>query len=167
MERAAGGLKQTGPRSLGFQKPLEPAPSNGDIHPRSTTHTKPFLPLTAVSYPCRPRTRISASREIASGAALRARAISAFRSVIRYWSSGAMLGYGVLASCACACHTVLSTSSSAKLPSAIVLTIFRSIDFPSQCFGVVDDTHPAASDLPLAVVFVRSIDIVYIDSTGG
>src|ERR1700686_3683072 len=72
----------------------------------------------------------SASREIASGAALRAMAISALRSAIRYWSSGAMLGYCALASFACACHAVLSTTTSAKLPSAIVLTVFRFIDFP-------------------------------------
>ena len=31
-----------------------------------------FLPSTAVSYPCRPRTRIVASRDMVSGAALRA-----------------------------------------------------------------------------------------------
>jgi hypothetical protein len=92
MDRAAGGLKQIGPRSLGFQNC---GSSNGDIHDRSTTHTKPFLPFTAVSYPCRPRTETSASRDMDSGAALRARAISAFRS-IKYCSIGAMLGYGVL-----------------------------------------------------------------------
>ena len=45
-----------------------------------------------VSYPCRPSTRISASSEMDFGAALRARAISVLRSVIKYWSSGAMLG---------------------------------------------------------------------------
>src|ERR1700758_3509091 len=90
-DRAAGGLKQIGPRILGFQNS---GASDGDIHPRSTTHTKPFLPLIAVSYPLRARTKTSASLEIAAGAALRARAISVLRSAIRYCSSGAMLAYG-------------------------------------------------------------------------
>src|ERR1700740_985860 len=80
-DRTAGGLKQIGPRSLGFQNC---GASEGDIHPLSTTHTKPFLPSLAVSYPWRPRTRILASRDMASGAALRANAISAFRSAMRY-----------------------------------------------------------------------------------
>src|SRR5580693_5492794 len=124
MVRAAGGLKQIGPRILGFQKLTASSPSNGPIHPRSTTHTKPFLPLTAVSYPFRPRTKTSASLDIAAGAALRARAISAFRSVIKYWSSGAMLGYGTLASCVCACQ-----APSTKAPNAIVLITVGFIDF--------------------------------------
>src|SRR5580692_6656035 len=127
MVRAAGGLKQIGPRILGFQKLTASSPSNGPIHPRSTTHTKPFLPLTAVSYPFRPRTKTSASLDIAAGAALRARAISAFRSVIKYWSSGAMLGYGALAFCACPCHAVLSTTT-----SAIVLISVEFMDFLSK-----------------------------------
>ena len=45
-ERTAGGLKQIGPRILGFQNSGQ---SNGDIHDRSTMHTNPFLPFTAVS----------------------------------------------------------------------------------------------------------------------
>src|SRR5580700_2225501 len=68
-------------RSLGFQNSVE---LDGDIQARSTTHTKPFLPSTAVSKPCRPSTRIFASSDIAFGAALRARAISASRSDMRY-----------------------------------------------------------------------------------
>src|SRR5215469_7436910 len=47
-DRAAGGLKQIGPRILGFQNS---GASAGPIHPRSTAHTKPFFPSTAVSYP--------------------------------------------------------------------------------------------------------------------
>jgi len=43
------------------------------------------------------------------------------------WSTGAIAGYGVLASCACACHAAPSTTTSAKLPNAIVLSIFRFI----------------------------------------
>src|SRR4029077_17843772 len=89
---AAGGLRQRAPRSLGFQKC---GWSQGDIPARSTTHKKPFLPSTALSYPCRPRTIIFASRDMDSGAALRAKVISALRSVIRYWSMGAMLGYDI------------------------------------------------------------------------
>src|SRR5215469_3289005 len=92
-DRAAGGLKQIAPRILGFQNS---AASAGPIHPRSTAHTKLFFPSTAVSYPCRPRTRILASPDMAAGAALRAKAISASRSAMRYRSRGAMLGYDVL-----------------------------------------------------------------------
>src|SRR5258708_2511392 len=60
----------------------------------------------------------SASREMDSGAALRASVISACRS-IRYRSSGAMLGYGVLASCACPWHAAASITTNAKLVSFI------------------------------------------------
>src|SRR5260370_2903461 len=123
MDRAAGGLKQIGPRSLGFQNW---GSSNGDIHDRSTTHTKPFLPFTAVSYPCRPRTETSAARDTDSGAALRAMAISAFRS-IKYCSIGAMLGYGVFGPCAWDWHTPHSTIASATVPNAFIGTIFRFI----------------------------------------
>src|ERR1700730_9226064 len=83
-DRAASVLKQIGARSLGFQKSGSSVPA---VHDRHTRHTKPLLLLTAVSYPCRPRTIPSASCEMDSGAELRASAISAFRS-IRYWSSG-------------------------------------------------------------------------------
>src|SRR5215467_6946271 len=86
--RAAGGLKQIGPRILGFQNSGSP---NGAVQERSTIHTKPFVPLAAVLYPCRSRTMTSALSEIAFGAALFARLISAVRSAIRYRSSGAML----------------------------------------------------------------------------
>jgi hypothetical protein len=40
-----------------------------------------------------------------------------------------MLGYGVFASCACAVGRALSSTTIAKLPSAIVVTIFRFIVF--------------------------------------
>src|SRR5580692_10825050 len=73
-ERAAGGLKQIGPRIFGFQNS---GLSTGPIQERSTAHTKPFLPFTAVSYPCSLSTRIVASPDTAAGAALRASAISA------------------------------------------------------------------------------------------
>jgi hypothetical protein len=66
---------------------------------------------------------------IASGAALRAMAISAFLFPMRYWSREAMLGYGTLASCACACHAKPSTTTVAKLRNAIVLGTCRFIDF--------------------------------------
>src|SRR5271170_2660284 len=80
---------------------------------------------------------MSASREMASGAALRATAISVSRS-IRYWSSGAMLGSAAFASCTGARHAALSKITRAKLRNAIVLTIFRFIDF------LRDRTLPAA-----------------------
>src|ERR1700730_5424585 len=130
MDRASGGLKQIGPRSLGFQNC---GSSNGDIHARSTTHTKPFFPFTAVSYPWRPRTETSASRDMDSGAALRARAISAFRS-IKYRSIGAMLEYGVLGSCACDWQTPDSAMASATVLHVFMGTIFRFI----ASFEVVD-----------------------------
>src|SRR5215469_8111034 len=92
MDRAAAGLKQSGTRTLGLQNSVE---LNGFIHDRSTIQTKPFFPSMAVSYPRHPRTRIFASLDIAAGAALRAKAISALRSGIRYCSIEAMLGYAV------------------------------------------------------------------------
>src|SRR5271167_4228482 len=73
----------------------------------------------------------SESREMDSGAAVRAKAISAFRS-IRYWSSEAMLGYGVLVSCACARKAALTTTTSMKVVNALVRRIFRRIDFSSD-----------------------------------
>src|ERR1700683_2110499 len=73
----------------------------------------------------------SASREPDSGAALFASSISAFRSM-RYWSSGAMVGYGDLASCACARHAPPNTTSIAKLLVAIVQRVFRFIDLPPR-----------------------------------
>src|ERR1700722_6927651 len=122
--RAAAGLRQIGLRFLGVQNS---ALSNGFIHARSKMQTKPFLPSTAVSKPWGPRATTAASRDIDAGAAVRANAISALRSVIRYWLSGAMFGYAVLVSSACAHHAPPSTTSSAK--HAIALTGFRLIDF--------------------------------------
>src|SRR6266446_943888 len=92
MDRSAAGFKHIGTRTFGFQNSAE---LNGDIHDRSTTQTKPFFPSLTVSKPRQPRTRIFASLDIAAGAALRARAISALRSGIRYCSIEAMLGYAV------------------------------------------------------------------------
>src|SRR5271169_636552 len=88
---------------------------------------------------------------MASGAALRARVISALRSAIRYWSSGAMLEYGALASCASACHAVLSTTTSTKLPRVIVLTILRFIDFPLR-YGLKYAFKPMMRQSQLIVV---------------
>jgi hypothetical protein len=50
-----------------------------------------------------------------SGAAVRARAISASRSAMRYWSTGAIFVYVIAASCAIAWCAVLSTTSNTKL----------------------------------------------------
>src|SRR5262249_26047713 len=80
--RTAGGLKQFGARSLGFQNSASSKPADQE---RSTKHTKPFLPLAAVSYPCLPSTSTSASAEIESGAAPRASAISSCAVAMRYW----------------------------------------------------------------------------------
>src|SRR5262245_37330135 len=99
IERAAWGFRHPAPLTFGFQNSGQ---SNAAIQPLSTMQTNPFLPSTAVSYPCRPRTRMVASRDMESGAALRANRISAFFS-IRYWSIGAILGY--LSVCAAAFDT--------------------------------------------------------------
>src|SRR6516164_4134878 len=90
-DRAACGLRHTGARNLGFQNS---GSENGACQLRSTRQTNPFLPLTAVRYPPAVNTRISASLEIESGAAVRASVISVSGSLIKYCSSGAMLRYG-------------------------------------------------------------------------
>src|SRR5215472_2908703 len=90
-DRAACGLRHTGARNLGFQNS---GSENGACQLRSTRQTNPFLPLTAVRYPCGVNTRISASFDMESGAAVRASVISASGSLIKYCSSGAMLRYG-------------------------------------------------------------------------
>src|SRR5277367_3762177 len=117
LNRAPAGLKQIGPRILGFQNTGSSTPA---VHPRSTMHTKPFLPFTATSYPCGPNTITSASPEMDGGAALSAIAISALRSIM-YCSTGAIFGYGVFASCAHAWHAAATTTTNAKLPKAISL----------------------------------------------
>src|SRR5271154_2189775 len=118
LNRAAGGLKQIGPRILGFQNTGSSTPA---VHPRSTMHTKPFLPFTATSYPCRPITITSASAEMDGGAALSANAISALRSIM-YCSTGAIFGYGVVfASSAFACQTAPATTTSTQLLNAMAL----------------------------------------------
>ena len=57
-----------------------------------------------------------------------AKAISASRS-IRYFSIGAMLGYGFVTSCAWAFRAVLRERASAKIHYAIISTVSRSIGF--------------------------------------
>jgi hypothetical protein len=78
---AAAGLKQMGARTLGFQNSGSSVAAPQD---RSTMHKKPFVPFTAVAYPCGPSTITSAASEIDGGAAVRASAISEFTSGIRY-----------------------------------------------------------------------------------
>src|ERR1700723_3072512 len=78
---AAAALKQLGPRILGFQKLGSPMAASQD---RSTMQTKSLVPGIAISKPLLPRPITQALPEMDSGAALRARAISAFRSTIRY-----------------------------------------------------------------------------------
>src|SRR5215831_6438558 len=98
-DRAAAGLQQIGARIFAFQNSGKSSPA---VHDRSTMQTKLFVPLTAVLYPSRPRTMTSALPEMAIGAALFARDISALESATRYWSRGAMLGYGESTFCALA-----------------------------------------------------------------
>src|SRR5215813_3310240 len=61
-----------------------------------------------------------------SGAALRAKAISAFRSSIRYSLSAAMLEYGVL-DCACTCARPPSATASTELANPTSLDVLRLI----------------------------------------
>src|SRR5947209_2967748 len=56
-EPAPTALKHIGERTLGFQNS---GSSSSVPQERSTRHTKPLLPFTAVSYPLAPMTRISA-----------------------------------------------------------------------------------------------------------
>src|SRR5579863_2443327 len=69
IERAAWGFRQSAPLTFGFQNSDQ---SNAAIQALSTMQTNPFLPSTAVSYPCRPKTKTVASVDMESGAALRA-----------------------------------------------------------------------------------------------
>src|ERR1700679_2046490 len=98
---AADGLKQIGVRTFGFQKSRSLVAAAHDL---STMQRKPFVPFTAVVYPFRPRTITSAASEMDAGAAVRARAISEFSSVIKYSSRGAMAGYAAFSACASACQ---------------------------------------------------------------
>src|SRR5215475_3188515 len=59
---AAGGLKQMGERTLGFQKSGSSVAAPQD---RSTRQRKPFVPFTAVEYPSCPSTITSAASEMA------------------------------------------------------------------------------------------------------
>src|SRR5258708_11955914 len=118
-----------GLRFLGFQNS---GLFNGPANALPTAQTKPFLPWTAISKFFCPSTKISASRDIDGGAAVRASAISASRS-IRYCAIGAMLGYGDLVSCAfvsCAWigHAAPNTTTNTTFPHPIALPVFLSID---------------------------------------
>src|SRR5262249_47156446 len=116
--RAAGGLKQFGARSLGFQNSGSSKPA---AHERSTKQTKPFFPFTAVSYPRLPSTSTRASPEMDGGEALRASAISSSRLAMRYCSTGAISGYGVLGACDCAKPLQLHAARAvgARIPTAL------------------------------------------------
>src|SRR5450432_968425 len=75
---------------------------------------------------------IWASRDMDAGAAVRAIAISASRS-IRYWAMGAMSGYGDLVSCAFAScawsgHAAPNAATNTTFLHAAALPVFRSID---------------------------------------
>src|SRR6266705_2621522 len=69
IDRAAWRFRHSAPFTFGFQNSGE---SNAAIQLLSTIQTSPFFPRTAVSSPCRPKTRIVASLDMESGAALRA-----------------------------------------------------------------------------------------------
>src|SRR5580704_18178144 len=87
-----------------------------------------------------------------SRAALRARAISAFRSGIRYSLSAAMLEYGVL-DCARICKLAPSVRRSTELAKPIILNVLRPINFPFRR-GLYDD--PIVVMRPFRCVLHRS-----------
>jgi hypothetical protein len=100
------------------------------------THENQLLTFLAIAAVLHERThlqstRIFASADMASGAALRARAISAFRSAMRYWSRGAMLGYDVLDACPCPCFIPITPSVRTKLREATTVNLARFIS--SSC----------------------------------
>src|SRR6185437_9880962 len=120
---AAAGLKQMGPRTLGFQNPGSVV---AEPHERSTKQRKPFLPRATVVYPSRPKTITVASADMEGGAALLANAISAF-SGIKYWLTGAIDGYIASRASAGGCQSMHAESVSATKPGTASLT---------ACFGM-------------------------------
>src|SRR6516225_4505728 len=96
-----------------------------------------------------------ASREMESGAALRASTISEFRSSIRYCSRGAMLGYAVLASCATACNEAPNMQPSTITATTHVFSlciIFTPTDFSLNCLISTYITDPF-QDLLISISF--------------
>src|SRR5580692_12336385 len=89
-----------------------------------------------------------------SGAALRARAISASRSAIKYCSRGAMFGYCAFASAAGACDQAPITITTAKVPHPIVLNICRFIDSRFIDSRFID--FPPEMSTVLSLVMTRS-----------
>src|SRR5580698_8507065 len=90
-----------------------------------------------------------------SGAALRAKAISAFRSGIRYSLSVAMLEYRVL-DCACICELAPSATASTELANPIILDVLRPIYLPLQR-GSWDD--PASMMRPFYSQTISTFDL--------
>jgi hypothetical protein len=86
-----------------------------------------------------------------SGAALRANAISAFRSGIRYSLTAAMLAYEVLV-CACICEFAASAMASTELANPNILQVLRAIHFPFQR-GSWDDPSSVIGPIHLRTVF--------------
>src|SRR5512146_3200547 len=117
-----------GLRFFGFQNStLLSGPPNA----LPTAQTYPFLPRTATSKFFGPSTRISASRDIDAGAAVRASAISASRS-IWYCAIGAMVGYGdglagACVPCAWTGAAAPDRMASARLPQPTTLPAIRGI----------------------------------------
>jgi hypothetical protein len=66
------------------------------------------------------------------GAALRARAISAFRSAEKYWSSDAIRAYCVLASCAHVCRETPETVLRTRIRRATAGNPFRIIEYSGK-----------------------------------
>jgi hypothetical protein len=93
------------------------------VHDGPAMHTKPFVPLTAVSQPLGVSTKTDASFEMLSGAALRASAIAASRS-IKYCETGSIVGYGLSASCARVLAVMLSKLARASATLAAIFSIF-------------------------------------------
>src|SRR5580704_2132974 len=64
-----------------------------------------------------------------SGAAVRAKAISVFRSVIRYWSIGAMRSYNGPESCAWVCGAAPRLKIRVRVRETIAANLFGFIDY--------------------------------------
>ena len=115
--RTAGGLKQFGARSLGFQNSGSSKPA---VQARSIKHVQPLVPLTATLYPVFVNTSTVARAETDDGPPVRAIAIS-IAPGMRYFSTGAIVGYEeVCCTCACADAHAPSKTTSARNANSFI-----------------------------------------------
>jgi len=94
-----------------------------------------------------------------SGAALRAKAISAFLSGIRYRSSAAILGYGFL-DCDSICGIAPSAAASTALANPILLSVLRTISSLSVEVSGQSGSYDAAIPLNVASIIPTSMYVM-------